>query len=167
MSSDRQNAGGHLLEGKTRRTISQNGVELCLQADLERELERLSAEKSALKIELMESKSTGEEKEKVLREELESLRDQMKRDLRAKDRQIESLEEQLRRSTKVELKKLKRGTFTTVYCFVALCFIGWCFHNTGLISFSWGTWYFMHFVNTILEQHLIISIQVFFSSPAN
>ena len=43
-------------------------------------------------------------------EEIKKLQDRLRRELSARDRQIESLEEQLRHHTKIEIKKLKRGT---------------------------------------------------------
>ena len=44
-----------------------------------------------------------------LNSEKAKLLENMKRELKAKDRQIESLEEQLQSATRVEIKKLRRG----------------------------------------------------------
>ena len=43
-------------------------------------------------------------------DEKSKLLEKLKKELAAKDRQIESLEEQLRYATRIEIKKLKRGT---------------------------------------------------------
>ena len=71
---------------------------------------RLTQERDIAQQDATDLREGMDDLQEMFDEEKSKLLEKLKKELAAKDRQIESLEEQLRYATRIEIKKLKRGT---------------------------------------------------------